>query len=129
MYVSHLSCPKCSKTCESEALIQLCDLAFGITVPKALGDFLVLDAIYKTDGCAVAVDDDQILASGEMLASREGTFVCPEGAANLSVALKLRDEGWIQTKEKVVLLNTGSGLKYPETVQVEPPVLEKGSRL
>ena len=129
MYVSHLSCPKCSKTCESEALIQLCDLAFGITVPKALGDFLVLDAIYKTDGCAVAVDDDQILASGEMLASREGTFVCPEGAANLSAALKLRDEGWIQTKEKVVLLNTGSGLKYPETVQVEPPVLEKGSRL
>lgn len=97
MYVSHLSCPKCSKTYESEALIQLCDLAFGITVPKALGDFLVLDAIYKTDGCAVAVDDDQILASGEMLASREGTFVCPEGAANLSAALKLRDEGWIQT--------------------------------
>ena len=104
-------------------------LAFGITVPKALGDFLVLDAIYKTDGCAVAVDDDQILAAEEMLASREGTFVCPEGAANLSAALKLKDEGWIKPKEKVVLLNTGSGLKYPETVQVEPPVLEKDSKL
>ncbi len=104
-------------------------LAFGITVPKALGDFLVLDAIYKTDGCAVAVDDNEILAAEEMLASREGTFVCPEGAANLSAALKLKDEGWIKPKEKVVLLNTGSGLKYPETVQVEPPVLEKDSRL
>ncbi len=104
-------------------------LAYGITVPKALGDFLVLDAIYKTDGCAVAVNDDQILAAEEMLASREGTFVCPEGAANLSAVLKLKAEGWIKAKEKVVLLNTGSGLKYPETVNVEPPILEPGSRL
>jgi len=104
-------------------------LAFGITVPKALGDFLVLDAIYKTDGCAVAVDDDQILDAEEMLASREGAFVCPEGAANLSAAIKLREDGWIKAEEKVVLLNTGSGLKYPETVNVEPPVLEPGSVL
>ena len=94
-----------------------------------MGDFLVLDAIYKTDGCAVAVEDEQILAAEEMLASREGTFVCPEGAANLSAALKLRDEGWIQADEKIVLLNTGSGLKYPETVQVEPLTLEKDSQL
>lgn len=99
-------------------------LAFGITVPKALGDFLVLDAIYKTDGCAVAVDDEQILAAEGLLASREGTFVCPEGAANLSAVLKLRDDGWIREHEQVVLLNTGSGLKYPETVQVSAPVLE-----
>jgi len=99
-------------------------LAFGITVPKALGDFLVLDAIYKTDGCAVAVDDEQILAAEGLLASREGTFVCPEGAANLSAVLKLRDDGWIKKHEQVVLLNTGSGLKYPETVQVNVPVLE-----
>jgi len=104
-------------------------LAFGITVPKALGDFLVLDAIYKTDGCAVAVDDDQILTAEEMLASREGAFVCPEGAANLSAAIKLRKNGWIKAEEKVVLLNTGSGLKYPETVNLEPPVLEPGSVL
>jgi len=104
-------------------------LAYGITVPKALGDFLVLDAIYKTDGCAVAVDDGQILAAEEMMASREGTFVCPEGAANLSAALKLKAEGWIKAEEKVVLLNTGSGLKYPETVRVDPPVLDPESRL
>ncbi len=104
-------------------------LAFGITVPKALGDFLVLDAIYKTNGCAVAVEDEQILAAEEMLASKEGTFVCPEGAANLSAALKLRKQGWIKPNEKVVLLNTGSGLKYPETVTASPPVLEKGSVL
>ncbi len=98
-------------------------LAFGITVPKALGDFLVLEAIYKTNGCAVAVTDEKIIEAENMLASREGTFVCPEGAATLSAALKLRDTGWLGSDESVVLLNTGSGLKYPETVQIEAKVL------
>lgn len=104
-------------------------LAYGITVPKALGDFLVLDAIYKTKGRAVAVDDDHILAAQSMLAVREGAFVCPEGAANLSAALKLQAAGWIKPDEKVVLLNTGSGLKYPETVKSTSPVLEPGDTL
>ncbi len=98
-------------------------VAFGITVPKALGDFLVLDALYDTGGCAVAVDDEDILAKQVMLASWEGAFVCPEGAATLSAAAKLAGEGWIRPEEKVVLLNTGTGLKYPETVCVEPPLL------
>ena len=74
-------------------------MAFGITVPKALGDFLVLDAVYKTDGCAVAVDDSEILRAEEMIASREGTFICPEGAATLSAAIKLVDTGWIKAFE------------------------------
>jgi len=104
-------------------------LAFGITVPKALGDFLVLEAIYKTNGCAVAVTDEKIIEAENMLASREGTFVCPEGAATLSAALTLRDTGWIQSDERVVLLNTGSGLKYPETVQTDPKVLAPDDHL
>jgi len=103
--------------------------AFGITVPKALGDFLVLDAVYKTDGCALAVSDDEILKASALLARTEGTFICPEGAANLSAAIKLRDSGWIKSNERVVLLNTGSGLKYPETVTVRPPVLQPGDQL
>ena len=103
--------------------------AFGITVPKALGDFLVLDAIYKTDGCAIAVDDKDILQAEQMLASREGLFVCPEGAATLSAAIRLLEDGWIKSGEKVVLLNTGSGLKYPETVTIDPPLLQPGDRL
>lgn len=70
--------------------------AFGITVPKALGDFLVLDAIYKTDGCAIAVSDEELLEASALLARSEGTFICPEGAANLSAAMKLRDSGWIK---------------------------------
>jgi len=103
--------------------------AFGITVPKALGDFLVLDAIYKTDGCAVAVTDDELMEASALLARTEGTFICPEGAANLSAALKLKKTGWIKSEERVVLLNTGSGLKYPETVKVTAPVLMPGDRL
>ena len=103
--------------------------AFGITVPKALGDFLVLDAIYKTDGCAIAVSDEELLDASALLARTEGTFICPEGAANLSAAMKLRQSGWIKPEEHVVLLNTGSGLKYPETVSVSPPVLSPGDRL
>jgi threonine synthase len=104
-------------------------LAFGITVPKALGDFLVLDAIYQTDGCAVAVDDEDILEAEALLGSREGTFVCPEGAATLSAAIKLEKDGWIKPNERVVLLNTGSGLKYPETVQTKPLVLNPDDML
>jgi len=103
--------------------------AFGITVPKALGDFLVLDAIYKTEGCAIAVSDKELLGASTLLARTEGTFICPEGAATLSAAMKLRESGWIKTNEKVVILNTGSGLKYPETVRVSPPLLSPTDKL
>ncbi|MGB5985491.1 MAG: threonine synthase [Desulfobacterales bacterium] len=104
-------------------------LAFGITVPKALGDFLVLDAIYKTEGCAVSVEDQEILKAEEMIASFEGAFICPEGAATLTAATKLLASGWIGRDEKVVLLNTGCGLKYPETVQVQPATLQPDDEL
>lgn len=103
--------------------------AFGITVPKAIGDFLVLDAIYKTAGCAVAVTDEDLLEASALLARTEGAFVCPEGAATLSAAMQLADRGWIQPHETVVLLNTGCGLKYPETVKVDAPVLKPGDTL
>lgn len=98
--------------------------AFGITVPKALGDFLVLEAIYQTQGCAIEVEDEDILKAQMDLASKEGTFVCPEGAALYTAAEKLKAEGWLKEDEKVVMLNTGTGLKYPETVRVNVPLLQ-----
>ena len=104
-------------------------IAFGITVPKALGDFLVLDAIYATDGCAVAVKDADILSAQQALASREGLFVCPEGAATLAAAIDLALSNWIKPDDRVVLLNTGTGLKYPETVQTTPPVLQAADNI
>ncbi len=98
--------------------------AFGITVPKALGDFLVLEALYETEGCAIAVDDEEILMAQRQLASRQGLLVCPEGAATLCAAARLARQGWIKKEDEVVLFNTGTGLKYPETVEAQPRVLE-----
>ncbi|HOG06725.1 MAG: threonine synthase [Syntrophales bacterium] len=104
-------------------------VAFGINVPKALGDFLVLDAVYATNGCAVAVTDEDILNAQAYLGRREGLFVCPEGAATLAAARRLVREGWIEKNERVVLLNTGTGLKYPDSVDAEPPVLQPGDAI
>ena len=113
------------KRADSEFFADSQTIAFGINVPKALGDFLVLDALYKTNGTAKAVSDDAILDALKELASLEGNFVCPEGAAIYAAAKQLRQEGWIKADDKVVLLNTGAGIKYPDTLQIEVPYLEK----
>lgn len=99
-------------------------IAFGINVPKALGDFLVLEALYETDGCAIAVRDDDLQQELTHIAEKEGLFICPEGAAAFVAARKLREKNWIHPGEKVVVLNTGAGIKYPDTIQVDLPVLE-----
>lgn len=110
---------------ESEFYADSKTVAFGINVPKALGDFLVLDAIYKTGGAAEAVSDEEILSAMKELAAAEGTFVCPEGAAIFAAAKKLRESGYIKESDRVVLLNTGAGIKYPNTLQIKVPRLEK----
>lgn len=104
-------------------------IAFGINVPKALGDFLVLEALRETKGCAIAVSDAELLSAQKDLATTEGLFVCPEGAATLAAARKLREQGWITAEQRVMLLNTGSGIKYPDTVRVNAPVLQPGDDL
>ena len=77
----------------------------------------------------MAVSDEALIEASALLAKTEGTFICPEGAATLSAAMQLADRGWIKPHETVVLLNTGSGLKYPETVRVDAPVLQPDARL
>ncbi|MDL4814192.1 threonine synthase [Actinomadura sp. OS1-43] len=89
-------------------------VAFGINVPKPLGDFLILDALAETSGTAVAVTDAELLAELAEVTALEGAFVCPEGAAAFAAARKLRASGWLGEDERVVVLNTGAGLKYPE---------------
>ncbi len=98
-------------------------VAFGITVPKALGDFLVLDAVRSTGGTAIAVTDDELLAAEAALARDEGTWICPEGAACFAAVGQLREAGWLRGDEEVVVLNTGTGLIYPDTVSVDVPTL------
>lgn len=110
---------------ESEFFENSDTVAFGINVPKALGDFLVLKALYETEGAAVAVSDKEILEAVQSLASQEGTFVCPEGASLYAAAKKLRESGFLGQDDRVVLLNTGAGIKYPDSVHWEIPVLKK----
>ncbi|MFI6780024.1 threonine synthase [Micromonospora sp. NPDC050276] len=93
-------------------------VAFGITVPAPLGDELILTALRESSGTAVAVDDADILADLRDFAAREGLLLCPEGAACLTAARQLRAGGWIRAGERVVVLNTGAGLKYPDTIDV-----------
>ena len=104
-------------------------LAFGINVPKALGDFLVLQAVRESEGTAIAVSDEVILEELSALARAEGAWICPEGAACMAAARELRESGWIEEHERVVVLNTGTGLKYPDTVSIDVPVLARDGRV
>jgi threonine synthase len=104
-------------------------VAFGINVANPLGATLVLDAIADTGGCAIAVTDEELLAALAETARLEGAFVCPEGAAGVAAIRRLRADGWIEPGDEVVLLNTGAGIKYPQTVTADPPVLAPGDRL
>lgn len=99
-------------------------LAGGMRVPKALGDFIVLKAVKETGGTCLAVTDEQILEALHLTARKEGMFICPEGAGAVAAAKMLRDSGFLKKEERVVILNTGSGLKYPEAIDVNLPVLE-----
>lgn len=110
---------------ESQPFPDARTVAFGITVPKALGDFLVLEAVYATEGTAVAVTDDELLAAQRRVAALEGAFICPEGAACFAAVDQLRESGWLSGGEEVVVLNTGAGIKYPETINVDAPRLAK----
>jgi threonine synthase len=104
-------------------------VAFGINVPKPLGDFMVLDTLYSTKGTAVAVSDDALLSELRVLGASEGLFVCPEGAAAMVAVRQLVSDGWIASHERVVVLNTGAGIKYPECVNTDLPVLDAGAAL
>ena len=88
-------------------------MAAGLRVPGPLAGGLMLRALRETKGTALTVDDDTLLAAlGEL--SRAGLWVCPEGATLLPAVRRLRAAGWIKAGERVVLLNTGAGMVYPE---------------
>ncbi|HLK69483.1 MAG TPA: threonine synthase [Bryobacteraceae bacterium] len=96
-------------------------VAAGLRVPKPLGDFLVLDAVRSSGGTAIAVSDDEMLDAGIQLASSEGIYAAPEGAACVSAAQKLLASGFLKPSDRIVLYNTGSGLKYPEAYSTRFP--------
>jgi len=87
-------------------------VASGLRVPKAIGDFLMLDILRKSNGGAIAVDDEEIVQAVREIGSKEGLFVAPEGAACFVALKKLRGSGKIDIGDRVVIFNTGSGIKY-----------------
>ena len=91
--------------------------ASGLRVPKAIGDFLILDAIRASGGTAVSVSDRELLAAVGEVGAAEGIFAAPEGAACLPALRKLIDSYQIDEGETVVLFNTGSGIKYLEALE------------
>jgi threonine synthase len=95
--------------------------ASGLRVPKAFADFLILQAVRDSEGTAIAVSDEEMARAQRLLATNEGIFACPEGAATVAALQVLRQQGWVQADERVVLFNTGSGLKYADLLHTTPP--------
>jgi threonine synthase len=91
--------------------------ASGLRVPKAYGDYLILDILRKSKGIAVAVTDDEIMDALRQWARVEGVFAAPEGAAALAAYRKLRASKFFTEDDQVVLFNTGTGLKYLDTLE------------
>src|SRR6266849_4865755 len=86
--------------------------ASGLRVPKAIGDFLMLKILRQSNGGAIAVDDEEMIRVTREVGRKEGLFVAPEGAACFAALKKLRASGKIDSGERVVIFNTGSGIKY-----------------
>ena len=87
-------------------------IASGLRVPKSFADHLILKYLYDSHGIAVAVSDEAITAAQHQLGIKEGIFLSPEGAATLAALIKLVQQNWIKPDERIVIFNTGSGLKY-----------------
>ena len=87
-------------------------VASGLRVPAAVGDFLMLKVLRESGGTAIAVSDDELLQGVRELAQLQGNYACPEAGAVWKAAQKLVGQGWLNPEERIVLFNTGSGLKY-----------------
>jgi threonine synthase len=93
--------------------------AAGLRVPKAYGDYLILDILQNSEGTAVTATDEEILAAMRHWASKEGIFAAPEGASSLVAYQKLRASGFLRDEDKVVLFNTGSAYKYLDMIEAQ----------
>ena len=89
-------------------------VASGLRVPRAIGDFLIIDALRASKGTAIAVSDEELVAATGEIGALEGLFCAPEGAACVPALRKLMAAGQVNPRERVVLFNTGAGVKYLE---------------
>ncbi len=98
--------------------------ASGLRVPAAVGDFMILDAVRESGGCAVAVADEEIPGAMKRAVSLEGLAICPESAACVLAMEDLCRSGWLGGDERVVLFNTGAAQKYPEVAKCDLPRID-----
>jgi threonine synthase len=103
---------------DSEAWKDARTVASGLRVPKAFADYLILQALRESGGCAIAVSDETILRTISECASSDGLLLCPEGAAALAALPALQRTGFIAGDEHIMVFNTASGLKYPEALRL-----------
>ena len=96
-------------------------VAAGLRVPKPLGDALMLDAIRKSGGTAIAVSDEELMDASLELGASEGIFAAPEGGACIAALKKLLASGFLKPEERIVIYNTGAGLKYLEAFSARFP--------
>jgi len=96
-------------------------VASGLRVPKSFADQLILQDLYDSQGIALSVSDQVILAAQRQLGKEEGIFSAPEGAATLAGLISLIQKGWVRPDERIVLFNTGSGLKYINNLTAREP--------
>jgi threonine synthase len=99
---------------------QAATIASGIRVPAAVGDFMILDAVRESGGCAVSVEESRIRDWMRTAMSQEGIAVCPEAAACVGAIEKLTNSGWMKPDERVVIFNTGAAQKYVEAITASP---------
>jgi threonine synthase len=90
-------------------------IASGLRVPRAIGDFLILDALRESGGTAVAVSDAELIQGARDIARLEGIFACPEGGACVPAVRRLIASGAIRSADRVVIFNTAAGVKYLDT--------------
>ncbi len=103
----------------SEMWVGAATFAAGLRVPKAYGDYLILDILKKSHGTAVEATDEEMLAAMRHWASSEGVFAAPEGAASLVAYRKLLASGFFSSEDTVVLFNTGSAYKYLDMIEAQ----------
>jgi threonine synthase len=96
-------------------------VASGLRVPKPLGDALMLRAMRETGGCAVAISDADMLDGAIEAAETEGIFAAPEGGACVAAVRRLIDESFLKSDDRIVIFNTGTGLKYLEAFSTRFP--------
>jgi len=93
-------------------------VASGLRVPKAIGDFIMLDILRRSGGGAIAVTDEEMIDAAREIGSAEGMFCAPEGAACLPALRRLIEQGRVDANDRVVIFNTGAGVKYLEAFTI-----------